>query len=161
INAFNLAIGYRIWADSGAVWPLAAAIGITAFFRNVMPVARRALLKSVFTGRPVRELAARPEPGAPSKLREFVQENVIHATNQWVVLSALLALVHFGLAPYLLLTLAFGATMAVLALRELVGLARLLRGDQLEYELARIYSAAARTPDSAADGLSLAKFSVL
>jgi hypothetical protein len=161
INAFNLAIGYRIWADTGMAWAPFAAIGIAAFGRNVMPVARRALLKSVFTGRPVRELAPRGEPKAPSKLREFIQENVIHSTNQWVVLSALLALAKFGLAPYALLACAFGAIMALLALKELVGLLRLLRGDQLEYELARIYAAAARTPDAAADGLQLAKFSVL
>jgi phosphatidylglycerophosphate synthase len=161
INAFNLAIGYRLYVDAHWTWPLVAAVGIAAFGRNVMPVARRALLKSVFTGRPPATLAHRPEPGPPSRWRELVQENVVHSTNQWVVLSALLALAGTGVVAYVWVAVAFGAILALLALREVAGLIRLARGDQLERELARIYLAAARTPESTADGLALAKYTVL
>jgi phosphatidylglycerophosphate synthase len=161
INAFNLAIGFRLYTDAHWTWPLAAAVGIAAFGRNVMPVARRALLKSVFTGRPPAELAERTAPGPASKWRELIQENVLHSTNQWVVLSALLGLAGTGIVPYLWVAVMFGAIMALLAAREVAGLLRLVRGDQLERELARIYLAAARTPESTADGLALAKYSVL
>ena len=161
INAFNLAIAYRLYTDAHWTWPLAAAVGIAAFGRNVMPVARRALLKSVFTGRPPAVLAELPAARPVSKWSELFQENVLHSTNQWVLLSALLGLAGSGLVPYLWVGVAFGAIMALLAVRELAGLIRIVRGDQLERELARIYLAAARTPESTADGLALAKYSVL
>jgi phosphatidylglycerophosphate synthase len=154
INGFNLAIAWRLYADARLIWPLVAAVSISAFGRNVMPVARRAVLKSIITRRPYREFPPSGAEGAPSQIRQFVQENVIHTTNQWVVLSALLALATYHMISTRIVAALFAGTLGLLAARELVALILMLCQDRLDRELSRVYLAALQSPETNGRNLS-------
>jgi phosphatidylglycerophosphate synthase len=160
INAVNLAVGWRLYAEAHLSWPLVLAVVYSSFGRNVMPVARRALLKSLQTRRPPLDLPLEPER-APSPLRNFIQENVVHATNQWMLVSALLALAGYHIVSPLLVATVFAAIITVLVIKEFAGLLMFMNPNRLEYELSKIYRAARLPTESATDGLTLAKFSVL
>src|SRR5690606_11254956 len=67
INAFNLAVAWRLYTDAHLAWPLVCAVLVTAFARNVMPVARRAILKSVLTRRPAKHVPDTSDAKRPSK----------------------------------------------------------------------------------------------
>jgi phosphatidylglycerophosphate synthase len=159
INAFNLAVGWRLYADGHLVWPLLGAIVIAAFGRNVMPVARRALIKSIVTRRPPTRPPSSGAPTPRSSVREFLHENVVHVTNQWMIVSALLALWVYQRVPTQVVAVAFGATLVLFALREVVALTLMIRGDRLERELATIYAAA--TEPSELDGGRLSRYQAL
>ena len=159
INAFNLAVAWRLYASANLAWPLVAAVSVTAFGRNVMPVARRAMLKSIMTRRPVHEMTQDPVSDPPSVVREFVYENVIHVTNHWVVVSALLALYTYEIISAQIVAVVFVSTLALHAARELFSLGRFLSADRLDRELSRIYRAASLPAD--ADGRQLSDYSAL
>lgn len=155
INAFNLAIGWRLYAQFDLMWPVVSAVAVAAFGRNVMPVARRAMLKSMLTRRPHAHAAAMESPAPQSRLREFIQENVFHTTNQWVVVSAALAAAVHGVISVTWVAILFAITISVFAFKEVVALIMMLRDDRLERELSRIYAAASALPES--DGLRLSR----
>ncbi|MGH9386932.1 MAG: CDP-alcohol phosphatidyltransferase family protein [Vicinamibacterales bacterium] len=148
INAFNLSVAWRLYVDAQLAWPLVAAVGIAAFGRNVMPVARRAVLKSLMTQRPRKNPEGVDVGRAPSPIREFLHENVVHITNHWVVISALLGLWAYGLIPTTVVAAAFGLSLASFGAREVAALIMFVRRDRLERELSRIYAAASRSADS-------------
>jgi phosphatidylglycerophosphate synthase len=147
INAFNLAVAWRLYSDGALVWPLVGAVGIAAFGRNVMPVARRALLKSIMTRRP-------PQPGrtaattvSRSRVREFIHENAVHVTNHWMLVSTLLVLSVYDLISTAITAFVFGLVIGLFACREMVALVVMLRQDRLERELSAIYAAASQPPE--------------
>ena len=154
INAFNLSIAWRLHTDAGLLWPLVGAVAVAAFGRNVMPVARRALLKSIATGRPHDTPPPEPARAPVSPFREFLRENVVHTTNQWVVLSALLALAVYRVTTFEPLAVLFAVTLAMFAARELVLLVLMLRANRLERELARIYRATSTAKEGESRDLS-------
>jgi phosphatidylglycerophosphate synthase len=159
INAFNLAVAWRLYTDADMIWPLVAASGIAAFGRNVMPVARRAVLKSIVTRRPPKNLGREDAARARSRFREFVQENVIHATNQWMIVSALLAFSTYHMISIRIVAVLFAVILALSAAREFVALIMMLRNDRLDRELSRVYLAASQAPET--DGRQLSSYSAL
>jgi hypothetical protein len=53
ISGYWLAIGFYLWRTTGTLWLLPACVALIAFGRHAMPAARRALVKSIETGRPL------------------------------------------------------------------------------------------------------------
>lgn len=159
INGFNLAVAWRLYTDAHLTWPLVAAVSVIAFGRNVMPVARRAMIKSIMTGRPAQPLPPEGPPKPSSQFREFVHENVIHTTNQWMLVSALLAFSTYSMISSRVVAVFFAGMLAALAAREILALILFLRDDRLERELSRIYLAA--SSPSTTDGRRLSSYSVL
>ena len=162
INAFNLAVGMYLWRHAAGPGALLGAILLAAFGRNAMPVARRAILKSLATSRPEHEAeGVAGLPRAPQALVRFLSDNLLHVTNMWVIVSiGLLLEVGFRLEGKELVRGPFLFFLALSWLKEAVILARLLRGRALEAYLSRTRSAG-RTERSAADGRDLAEFDPL
>jgi phosphatidylglycerophosphate synthase len=165
INGFQLAIGCYLWRTQGVVWPAAVAIAMAAFGRNAMPVARRAILKSILTGRPVsRTVVERyqgpvPATTAPSRLgrmRALVQEHVLHYTYIWIVTSSLVIVEEAcDLHRARMALAAFVFFSTGLVAKELAVLARYLLTDALEVESLRIYQQARELPAEQADGMRM------
>jgi hypothetical protein len=158
INGFNLAIAISLWRTGQGSWPLVIAVAFVAFGRNAMPAARRAIMKSVATRRPVRESRApvAASGGARRSIRAFVENHLLHYTNIWVVLSSLLAV--DVLAGTRILVYGFVAAMLGQWAREAAVLAQLLRGG-LDQQLLAVYRNATEMPgDPAVDGLDLARY---
>ncbi len=165
INGFELAIGFYLWRTQGVVWPAGLAIAMVAFGRNAMPVARRAIMKSILTGRPVsRSVAERyqsPASGvkAPSRLgrmRAIVQEHVLNYTYMWIVLSSLVIVEQAcGCQGFRMVLFAFLFFSTGLAAKELAVVARYLSTDALEVDSLRIYEQARQLPAEQADGMRM------
>lgn len=155
INGVFLAVGVYLGRSMDCWWPLVLAVIVVAFGRNAMQVARRALLKSIATRRPVAPdlRGAGPDVGA-SGLRRFVEKQLLHYTNVWIVLTTAIVIeqvagLRFVIYPFM------GYALLVL-LKELVVIAVYLRSDSLDRELAAIYRDASTLPTDPVDGADLA-----
>jgi phosphatidylglycerophosphate synthase len=167
INGFQLAVGFYLARTQGALWPAALAIAMAAFGRNAMPVARRAILKSILTRRPVSpavaEKHARPSaeaattsPSTLTRLRSIVQEHVLHYTYIWIILSSLVVVEQtFDLSRSRLVLVGFAFFSAGLVAKELGVVARYLLTDALESETLRVYEQARQIPTGHADGMRM------
>jgi hypothetical protein len=159
INEFNLAVAWRLYEDGNLIWPLIGAVGIAAFGRNVMPVARRALIKSILTRRSPQLGHTRVTDAPQSRFREFIQDNIVHVTNQWMLVSALLLLSVYDVVSTNVVALVFGSVLGLFACREIVALILMLRKDRLEQQLSMIYAAASQSPEQ--DGQRLSGYQIL
>jgi hypothetical protein len=159
INEFNLAVAWRLYRDGNLIWPLIGAVGIAAFGRNVMPVVRRALIKSILTRRSPQPSQAPVTAGSRSLIRDFLHENVVHVTNQWILVSTLLVLSVYDVVSPNIVAIAFGSVLGVFACREIGALILMLRKDRLEQQLAMIYAAASQSPER--DGQRLSGYQIL
>jgi phosphatidylglycerophosphate synthase len=167
INAFQLAMGFYLARTQAIRWPAAVAIAMAAFGRNAMPVARRAILKSILTSRPVSAAVvakhARLSAEAPTtsrsslaRLRSIVQDHVLHYTYIWIVLSSLVVVEQtLDLSRSRLVLVGFVFFSAGLVAKELGAVARYLLTDALETETLRIYEQARQIPTGRADGMRM------
>jgi hypothetical protein len=162
INAFNLAVGTYLWRQGAGGGPLIGAILLAAFGRNAMPVARRAILKSLATARPdAGPEVQTAEPRRPPLPGAFIRDNLLHVTNMWVVVSiGLLLEAGLGLGGRWLVQAPFVFFLALWWLKELFVLARLLGSRALEASLGRT-QLAARGRNAETDGRDLAEFDPL
>lgn len=164
INGFQLGIGFYLARTQGSLWPAAVAIAMAAFGRNAMPVARRAIMKSILTGRPVsaavvERYAGQAAPSSPvalsglGRMRKLVQEHVLHYTYIWIILSSLVVVEQtLALARHRLVLVGFAFFSAGLVAKELAVIVRYLLTDALEVESLRLYERAGQVPAGQADG---------
>ncbi len=158
MNAFWLGVAAYLHRTTELLWPLAVAIGLCAFGRNAMPAARRAMMKSLHTRRPV----DRPAPSSPAgpgriqRLRAIVEDHILHPTYVWVVLSTLMVVEELAGVSAPLVLVGFSLVAAGYAAKELAIVAMFVTGRGLDRELDRIYRAAEAGPDDAADPARLA-----
>lgn len=172
INAFALAAAWYLHRTGREPIPMIAAITLIAFGRNTMPTVRRCLIKSMTTGRPPESslvagnagsangLASKLPPFA-RKLFHFFEENVLHITNMWVVVSAFIAWEAFSNSQLAVTEWVYLFFTALWILKELAVLALMLRKGALDRQLQHLYEAAQprTTGDaSAPSGQSLASF---
>jgi phosphatidylglycerophosphate synthase len=164
LNGVNLAIASYLYRTQGVLLPLWLAAFIAAFAHNAMPAARRSLLKSVMTRRPM-GLRAGPAAGAPRRstwmraARLVIKDNLFHLMTIWATLATVLLVeVLASLRGPVLYAFYFFATGLVL--KEVAIYVYLLRGGALEGELRKIYDAAATLPhpESHVDGRDLAEY---
>ncbi len=161
INGFWLALGAHLWRVSGSIAYPALAIAICAFGRNVMPAARRCLIKSVTTRRPLDATpsgrrASAAGPSFVGRLRSFVEESVLHATNVWLACTtALLLEAYAGVRPGLLLGPLFFGYAALTVAREAAGFAVMALGRGLNRKLDEIYENARNIPTGEANAFAL------
>ncbi len=164
INGVNLSVAWYLQRCGWGAWPLVAAVMLAAFGRNVMPVARRALIKSVLTRRPPALLeagASSPAPRESPLVRwgRFVSESLLHCTNTWLVLSSLLVIEVVAGRSLGLVLAAFWFYNALHVAREAAALVRCVVADALERQLGQLYAAAAVPPGACqADPRRLSEF---
>ncbi len=158
INGMFLAVGCYVHRTQDVMWPLVLAVLIAAFGRNAMQVARRALLKSIMTRRPIRaEVAAIAGASSPSRLREFVEKQLLHYTNVWLVLTTLILVEQLGgFQERRLVLLALTGYLVLVALKELAVIATHVRTAALDRELHQIYERTRTVPTTPVSGADLA-----
>ena len=154
-------MGFYLARTQAIRWPAAVAIAMAAFGRNAMPVARRAILKSILTSRPVSAAVVantlgcrrrhQRRHGRPlARLRSIVQDHVLHYTYIWIVLSSLVVVEQtLDLSRSRLVLVGFVFFSAGLVAKELGAVARYLLTDALETETLRIYEQARQIPTGA------------
>ncbi len=150
INAMNLAFAWVLHRDGHGVWPIVLAVAVAAFGRNAMPVARRAMMKSIESGRTppaIAPAADRPEGG--SRVRAFIEEHVLHLTNIWVILTSFLLVEIVTGWRAGLVACAFAFFMAGLLAKEAAVVVHLSRGDNLERARRELEEQAARRRERA------------
>lgn len=160
INGMFLALGGYVLHTQGEVWPLALAVVTVAFGRNAMQVARRAILKSIATKRPVAADAHRAAgpPGAASRLRGFVEKHLLHYTNLWLITTSLILVEELGGRHDLRLVMYALVSYASLVLfKELAAIATFLFTGALERQSLDVYERARTIPTEPVSGLDLAK----
>ncbi len=157
INGMFLAVGAYLHRTSGRLWPLVVAIVVVAFGRNAMQVARRAMFKSMRTGRPVDaaviEVHDRVGSKTPSALRSLA-EQLLHYTNVWLVLTSLMLVEQFTQANVVWFAF-LGYTIAVLVKEAAVIVTYSFTGS-LEHELLALYRRAKDVPTGPVSGTTLA-----
>jgi hypothetical protein len=153
INAFWIAVGWHLFQRTG-MWGFAAVgCSVVAFGRNVMPAARRAILKAVFSRRPLDPGTTRglfpphTSPRTLARIRHMVDESLLHPTNIWVACTTAIILDttigHWGL--WLLIVLFLGYASLVLG-REFLGAVYMTWGRGLQTELLLVYENAREIP---------------
>jgi len=163
INGMFLALGGYLLHTMHEGWPLAVAVVIVAFGRNAMQVARRAMLKSIATRRPVSAAPPGTAPaqtgrGAVAKLRGFVEHHLLHFTNMWIITTTLILVEELGGRHDLHLVLyAFCLFAAAVLLKELAAIATFVFTGALEKQCLEVYDQARILPTEPVDGLDLAK----
>ncbi len=158
INGYWLAIGFYLWRTTGAIWLLLACVALVAFGRQAMPASRRALIKSIETGRPLDgeggQVAAAPTGLAG--LTRFVFIDVLHPTNMWVVTTSVLAIELLWIGSHIGLLAVTSAYLALSAVKELAILFRFVTTDSLDRWLSYLYLKASEVPHGQADPFALA-----
>ncbi len=161
INGVWLALGAYLSRTTATTWPLVVAVAIVAFGRNAMQVARRAILKSVATRRPIDPAfaASLARRGAPrsARIRTFVEKHLLHYTNVWVVTTTLIVVEQLGGSGGRSLVLpAFVAYAGLVTVKELVAITLLVCGDGLDRQLVDVYAKAQAVPSAPVSGIALA-----
>ncbi|NRA33252.1 MAG: CDP-alcohol phosphatidyltransferase family protein [Polyangiaceae bacterium] len=159
INGFWLAIGVYLARTTGSSWPLSMAVALVAFFRNVMPVARRAILKSIETRRPVApRTEASGRAGGGGTLFKILKlaEHLLHYTYTWIVLSTLVVIEGLGYwREYHLVQHVFTVLIVLHAAREGGIFALHLFTDKIDRDLMAVYDRAAQVPTAPVDAFVL------
>lgn len=163
LNGFAIAVGAYLSRQSGSWVPLALGVGIAAFGRNALQVARRAWLKSIATARPLTDaqlalLAEVPGEAAPRRLdrARALGQAITFPTNLWVLLSTAMAIEQLVVLPVRLVWPLAAAVAGLLVAKELATIWVYATTDELDRELVRIYQHAARRPDQPVGGIDLA-----
>lgn len=162
INGMFLALGGYLARTTGELWPLALAVVTVAFGRNAMQVARRAVLKSVATRRPVVAEASRSgeivrAPAVLASVRGFVEHHLLHFTNMWIITTTLILIEEVGGYHHVHLVLyAFCFFAAAVLLKELAAIATFVFTGALERQCLDVYESARTLPTEPVDGLDLA-----
>lgn len=155
INGMFLAVGGYVSRTLHVAWPIALAVIVVAFGRNAMQVARRALLKSIATRRPISPDLAKEPGGGKSGLVLFVEKSLLNYTNVWVVLtSAILVEVIGGYGG--IVVVPFAAYAILVLFKELAVVATYTATRRLDRELVGIYRNASSVPTDPVDGKDLA-----
>jgi hypothetical protein len=158
ISGYWLAIGLYLWRTTGTLWFLMASVALVTFARHAMPAARRALIKSIETGRPL-DGEGSDLPAAPAELAglaRFVFIDVLHPTNVWVVTTSVLAIERLWVGSHIGLLAVASAYLALSVAKELAILFRFLTTDSLDRWLSHLYSRASGIPQGEVDAFSLA-----
>lgn len=157
INAFAMAAAWYLHRTGREPLPMIAAITLVAFGRNVMATVRRSLIKSITTARP-RDPNAEPAnagsssglgskvPPVARRLFQFFDDNVLHLTNMWVVVSSFIAWEAFSGAPVAATEWVYLFFTGLWILKEIGVLALMLRPGALERQLQYLYDAAQARP---------------
>lgn len=160
INAYWLAMGWYLAQAIGRWWPLWLCAGFVVFGRLAMPAARRALMKSVETGRPhqpgAQKISGIDWQHAPTGLVRFVFVDALHPTNMWAVTTIVLVFERWWLGSHYGLLVITMSYLLLCAARELGILWRFLSGDTLDEWLENLYLCAAVVPQREVDPLVLA-----
>lgn len=156
IPGFFLAIGAYLQNSRGLTWPLVAVVAVIAVGRNGMQVARRAMLKSIATRRPVTMRTVTGEAREASSARRFVEKQLLHYTNIWVVLSTLVVIEVVAEPKTPLVLYALVTYLALVMLKEAAVIAVYAATDALDRELLGIYERARTIPSEAVSGTDLA-----
>lgn len=163
INGMFLALGGYLARTMGELWPLALAVVTVAFGRNAMQVARRAVLKSVATRRPVetevsgRGAEAARAPAVFASVRGFVEHHLLHFTNMWIITTTLILVEELGGYHHLHLVLyAFCFFAVAVLLKELAAITTFVFTGALERQCLDVYERARTLPTEPVDGLDLA-----
>jgi phosphatidylglycerophosphate synthase len=155
INGMFLAVGGYLLRTQHVVWPLLGAVAVVAFGRNAMQVARRAILKSIATRRPV--VAPPAGSRSSSAMRTFVEKSLLHYTNVWLVMTTAILVEELGGLHRTRIVLYVSSAYAILVgLKELAVIATYARGDSLERQLLEVYRDAGTLPTEPRSGDDLA-----
>ncbi len=158
INGMFLAVGWYVQRTTGCAWPFVLAIIVVAIGRNAMQVARRAVMKSIATRRPLSAdaLARHRErtAGAPSSTRRLA-ERVLHYTNVWLVMTTMIALEELGVTAHLVMYTVYVYGTLVLV-KEAAVIATYLFTDGLDRMLLDVYDRAGTLPTDPVPGVDLA-----
>jgi hypothetical protein len=162
IVAFPLAVANHLMRADGGLLLLGLAGGYAAFGRNGMAAARRALLKSIRTKRPISADAptgAMPDVHAGPMRRVIDGLLLNHTIIRAVVSIALLVETAWDARPPVVTGWILAAALAGLLVREVAAIALLLRNQTLDRMLDEIYRDARVVNRSAseADGIELAR----
>lgn len=160
IVAFPVAVGFHVFRAGAGSLPLVLAILFGCFGRNAMAAARRALLKSMQTKRPVRTPASPSSSGVGGGIRRMIEEHLLNHTNIWVVLSTVL-LVETLIGKSPTTTAAVTSVLMVgLFAKEAATLVHLLRQDTLDTLLWQLYKDAkvSNMDASQVDPMELARY---
>jgi phosphatidylglycerophosphate synthase len=158
INGYWLAMGFYLWRTNGTLWLLLACVALVAFGRQAMPASRRALIKSIETGRPLdkRGYDTAAEPRELAGGARFVFIDLLHPTTMWAVTTTVLVIERLWVGSHIgLLTIASGY-LALSAVKELAILLRFLTTDSLDRWLSHLYLKASEVPQGEIDPFALA-----
>jgi phosphatidylglycerophosphate synthase len=161
IVGFPLAVGVHIHRAGSGPEPLVLAILYAAFGRNSMAVARRAILRSVRTKRPVESSSARQEmPSYIGTIRRVMDEHLLNHTNIRLAVSTAFLVEVLAGGPVTVTTWLMSAVLIGLLAREAAAILYLLRGHRLDTLLAEVYEDAkiVHTDPTDADGFRLARY---
>lgn len=159
INGMFFAVGWYTHRHGHTV-PFVLALVVIAFGRNAMQVARRAVLKSIATRRPIdpgdlARFRARG-PRAPSLARR-IGERVLHYTNVWIVLTTLIAIEQLGLTSRPVVAVALCAYTVAVLLKEVALIATCMFTGALDDQMLAIYDRASTVPTDPVPGVDLAE----
>jgi len=157
ISGYWLAIGLYLWRTTANSWFLLAAVALVGFGRQAMPAARRGLIKSIETRRPLSaEDDAAAAPKEISGLARFIFINLLHPTNMWVVTTTVLAIERLWIGSHTGLLAVASGYLALSVLRELAILFRFVTTDSLDRWLSHLYLKASQVPHGRTDPFALA-----
>lgn len=158
INGYWIAIGFYLWRTNGIVWLLLACVGLVAFGRQAMPASRRALIKSIETGRPVDDRGddTAAEPRELAGLARFVFIDLLHPTTMWAATTTVLVIERLWIGSHIGLLIIASGYLALSAVKELAILFRLLTTDSLDRWLSHLYLKASEVPHGQTDPFALA-----
>lgn len=154
IVAFPLAVGLHMMRGGAGPLVLILAATYAAFGRTAMAVARRAVLKSIRTKRPVSpETPVGPIlNGGAGTLRRLVDDFLLnHTIIRAVVSTSLLIEIAIGRVSPVITAWILGAALVGLLLREAATIVLLLRKDTLDKMLQGVYRDAGVVKTNAAD----------
>jgi hypothetical protein len=155
IPGIFLAIGGYLYHSSDLVWPLGLAVVVAVFGRNAMQVARRAILKSIATRRPVAQMDAAPS-ASKTGVRAFVEKHLLNYTNVWVTLTTLVVIELFARPKIPIVLYAFCFYAAAVLLKELIAIVMFAATGALDRELDHVYERARQLPSEPVSGVDLA-----
>jgi phosphatidylglycerophosphate synthase len=166
LSAFYLIVGFPLAVaicaqrtGSGAAL-LLLALSYAVFGRTAMAVARRAVIRSIHTKRPVSPAPPtdRRERSPGATVRRFVDDHLLNHTNIRVVVSTALAVEMLGSHTARVAAVLMGTAVVGLLVREGATIVHLLRG-HLDDLLLETYADARtmNTDASSADGFHLAR----
>jgi phosphatidylglycerophosphate synthase len=157
INGMFLAVAMYLHRTSGVMWPLLLAVVVVAFGRNGMQVARRSMIKSMQTGRPIDPALVSHHAkasGTPRSAIRTIAEKVMHYTNVWLVLTSLIVLEQ--VADVRVVAFAFLGYASAVLLKEAVVIITYTFTRSLELELLDLYGRTRTVPSDPVSGDTLA-----
>jgi len=159
IVMFPLAVGTFVYRSGVGAETLILAIFYAVLGRNSMSVARRAVLRSVRTRRPISPTQPKRSQSRLTKLQRLVDEHLLNHTNIRVIVSTLLLVELFSGVPPRITAGLMSVVLLGLLVREALGIAHFVRTDSLETMLLDLYEDAkvVNTDPATADGFRLAR----